>query len=41
MALYEESYVYLLNDGKLQRQEVKLARRESDRVYNLRWSKDR
>lgn len=32
MALYEESYVYLIKDGKLQKQNVRLVRRESDRV---------
>lgn len=32
MALYEESYVYLIKDGKLQKTNVSLARRESDRV---------
>ncbi len=32
MALYEESYVYLLKDGTLLRQDVKLIRRESSRV---------
>ena len=32
MALYEESYVYLVKDGRLQKQTVRLVRRESDRV---------
>ncbi len=32
MALYEESYVYLIKDGKLARQNVNLIRRESSRV---------
>ncbi len=32
MALYEESYVYLVKDGRLQKQSVRLVRRESDRV---------
>lgn len=32
MALYEEAYVYLIKHGALQKQEVNLVRRESDRV---------